>query len=179
MNNGQYEFYEQANEALMQYFATLQTPVKLCTKFHQRFKNSVESLEHLVIDVRLLCPKAYTILNPSDFKDMAKQQFIFRACNAVILERLIVQRSANLRVAIECDRLLKVANRTERDLTYSSTKHVFAVGASSPSGMQTKFRKRNYSNRQYINKIQNPNYLALGSQGQCYNYSANYSRLNY
>lgn len=73
---------------------------------------------------------------------MAKQQFFLKARNAVIRERIIVQRAANLKEAIEYGRLLKGLNRTARKATYSSSKNVFLVRASSSEGFRLNKKKQ-------------------------------------
>jgi hypothetical protein len=172
--------YEEAKEALMQYFSPVETPEELRTKFHQRFQNSDESLEHFAMELRVLCAKAYKNLNPPEVEDMAKQQFILGARNAVIRERLIVQRPANLKEAIEYGRLLEVANRTARGATYSSSKNIFAVGASSSNSSRTNFRESNNNTKgQYSINVHNPYYSALEPKGPYKNYATSNTRPNY
>ncbi|MCP6768930.1 hypothetical protein NL529_29205, partial [Klebsiella pneumoniae] len=88
------------------------------------------------------------------------------ARNAVIRERLIVQRPANLKEAIEYGRLLEVANRTARGATYSNSKNVFAVGASSAEGSRSNYREHKINPKEkFSNNGPNPYYSAFGSNG--------------
>ena len=64
------------------------------------------------MELRVLCSKAYTRMNPEELDEMAKQQFILGIRNNIAFERLIVQRPTKLKDAIEYARLLEVANTT-------------------------------------------------------------------
>lgn len=83
------------------------------------------------MELSVLCAKTYKNLNPPKVEDMSKQQFILGARDAFIQKRLTMQRRANLNEAIEYGKILEVTNRTARGATYTSSKNVFAVGASS------------------------------------------------
>ena len=69
------------------------------------------------MELRVLCSKAYTRMNPEELDEMAKQQFILGIRNNISRERLVIQRPTKLKDAIEYTRLLEVANTTAR---YSS-----------------------------------------------------------
>lgn len=119
--------YDNARDTLMQYFSPIETPEELRTKFHQRFQNNEETLEHFAMELRVLCSKAYPNMNEAELEDMAKQQFILGVRNAITRERLIVHRPGNLKEAIEYGRLLEVANKTARNSAPSNAKNVFAT----------------------------------------------------
>ena len=69
------------------------------------------------MELRVLCSKAYTRMNPEELDEMAKQQFILGIRNNIAHELLIVQRPTKLKDSIEYARLLEVAITTAR---YSS-----------------------------------------------------------
>ena len=92
--------YDDAKEALMQYFTPVETPEKLRTKFHQRYQGPDETLEDFAMELRVLCPKAYMSMGPDKLEDMSKQQFILGVQNNIIRERLIVHRPKIIKDAI-------------------------------------------------------------------------------
>ena len=85
--------YDDAKEALMQYFSPVETPEELRTKFHQRYQYSIETLVHFAMELCVLCLKTYKSMGPAKLEDMAKQQFTLGVRNIVMRERLIVHRS--------------------------------------------------------------------------------------
>ena len=109
--------YEEAKNALMQYFCPVETTEELRTLFHQRYQSEDETLEHFAMELRVLCSKAYTRMNPEELDEIAKQQYILGIRNNIARERLIIQRPTKLKDAMEYARLLEVANTTAR---YSS-----------------------------------------------------------
>ena len=129
--------YDDAKEALMQYFSPVETFVELRTKFYQRSQGPDETLEHFAMELRVLFFKAYKSMGPDELEDMAKQQFIFCVQNNSIRERLIVHRSKNIKDAIEYGRLLEVANRTARRAASLNVKGVFAAVATLTAPRQT------------------------------------------
>ena len=56
--------YDDAKEALMQYFSPVKTPEELRTKFHQRYQYNEETLEHFTMELLVLCSKAYKSMGP-------------------------------------------------------------------------------------------------------------------
>ena len=68
--------YYDAKEALMKHFSPVETPEKLCTKFHLQIQYNEETREHFAIKLRVLCSSAYKSIGPEKLEDMAKQQFI-------------------------------------------------------------------------------------------------------
>ena len=114
--------YDAAKNALMQYFSPVETPEEIRTKFHQRYQGADETLEHFAMELRVLSSKAYPTMGPDELEEMSKQQFILGVRNNAIREKLIVQRPAKLKDAIEYGRLLEVANRTTRGSTIQNTR---------------------------------------------------------
>ena len=119
--------YDDATEALMQYFSSVEIPEELHTKFHQRYQGPDATLDHFSMELRVLCSKAYKSMGPDELEDMAKQQFIHGVWNNIIRERFIVHRPKNMKDAIEYGRLLEVANRTAREAASPNVKEVFAA----------------------------------------------------
>ena len=106
--------YDHAKNALMLYFSPVETTEELRAKFHQRFQESNESLEHFAMELRVLCGKAYTNMNGDEIEEMTKQQFILGVRNNIAREKLIIHRPDTLKNAIEYARLLEVASKTVR-----------------------------------------------------------------
>ena len=148
--------YDDAKNALMQYFSPVETPEEIRTKFHQRYQGSDETLEHFAMELRVLSSKAYPTMGPDELEEMSKQQFILGVRNNAIRERLIVQRPAKLKDAIEYGRLLEVANRTTRGTTNQNTRGVFT---SFPASNNTRFNNQsNNRANNYFGQQQNSNY---------------------
>ena len=80
--------YDDAKNALMQYFSPIETPEELRTNFHQRYQCQDETLEQFAMELRVLCSKAYTRMNSDELDEMAKQQFILGVRNNITRERI-------------------------------------------------------------------------------------------
>ena len=89
------------------------------------------------MELRVLSFKAYKSMGPDELEDMAKQQFIFGVRNNLILERLIVHRSTNIKDAIEYGRQLEVANQNARGAASPNVKGAFAAFPTSTAPRQT------------------------------------------
>ena len=150
--------YEDAKAELMQYFSPVETPEELRAKFHQRYQNSDESLEHFAMEIRVLCSKAYPDMRENDLDNMAKQQFALGVRNAITRERLIVKRPERLKDAIEYARLSEVAGRTAKLSAPSNQKNIVA-SVQGTNGRGSNDRKglgaQNFQANQRYNNFQN------------------------
>ena len=153
--------YDDAKEALMQYFLPVETFEELRTKFHQRYQYNEETLEHFAMELRVLCSKAYKSMGPDELEDMVKLQFILGVRNNVMRERLIVHHPKNLKEAIKYGRFLEVATRTARKAASPNVKGVFAAFPTSTAPRQT----NQTNNRGGYAFGQRENYQSRGAPG--------------
>ena len=100
-------------------------------------------------------------MGPDKLENMAKQQFIFGVRNEIIRERLIVHCPYNYKDAIECGRLLEVANRSALGAASPNVNRVFAVIPTINATRQTS----QTNNRAYYAFGQRANYNSLGAPG--------------